>query len=72
MARRRVLVMARFDVVRRRAEDWGRADGIRLAADEQAQFSHLIFQGFRLCIEFFRGAGAFLRAGGIALETLSI
>ena len=47
-----------------------RADGIGLAADQQAQFPHQIFQGFRLCIEFFRGAGALLRAGGIALGDL--
>ena len=71
MARRPVLVMAGVVFVRRRAEGTGAGlEGTRLAPDQQAQFPHQIFQGFRLCIEFFRGAGALLRAGGIALGDL--
>src|SRR6476620_9272917 len=47
-----------------------RTNVIGLAADEQTQSCHQIFQGFRLCIEFFRSAGALLGAGGIALGDL--
>src|SRR5262249_4670304 len=53
-----------------RKETSGGSRRHRVAADEPAQFRHLILQSSRLRVEFLRGAGAFLRAGRIALGNL--
>ena len=71
MARRPVLVRARFDVVRSRAADTGVGlTELDLPPTSWRSFCHLIFQSLRLRIELFRGAGALLRARGIALGDL--
>src|SRR4029078_6636761 len=50
-----------------RGRNLWRTYSCRVATYELAQLRHLILERLRLRIEFFSGAGAFLRAGGIAL-----